>query len=79
MTFTSTADFQAILVYDVVAGDDFRMPIKGHITSTFARGRRTVVLSDLGRPQTRASIHRILTNEKYIANNIFNRVSYKSK
>jgi len=37
------------------------------------------VMSDLGRPWTRASIHQILTNEKYIGNNIFNRVSYKLK
>ena len=36
-------------------------------------------MSDLGRPWTRASIHQILTNEKYIGNNIFNRVSYKLK
>jgi len=36
-------------------------------------------LSDFGRPWTRASIHQILTNEKYIGNNIFNRVSYKLK
>jgi DNA invertase Pin-like site-specific DNA recombinase len=37
------------------------------------------ILSDLGRPWTRASIHQVLTNEKYIGNNIFNRVSYKLK
>jgi DNA invertase Pin-like site-specific DNA recombinase len=37
------------------------------------------VLSDFGRPWTRASVHQILTNEKYIGNNIFNRVSYKLK
>jgi len=37
------------------------------------------VTSDFGRPWTRASIHQILTNEKYIGNNIFNRVSYKLK
>jgi DNA invertase Pin-like site-specific DNA recombinase len=37
------------------------------------------ILSDFGRPWTRASIHQILTNEKYIGNNIFNRVSYKLK
>jgi hypothetical protein len=37
------------------------------------------ILSDLGRPWTRASIHQILTNEKYIGNNTFNRVSYKLK
>jgi DNA invertase Pin-like site-specific DNA recombinase len=40
---------------------------------------RRGVMSDLGRPWTRASIHQILTNEKYIGNNIFNRVSYKLK
>jgi DNA invertase Pin-like site-specific DNA recombinase len=40
---------------------------------------RRGILSDLGRPWTRASIHQILTNEKYIGNNIFNRVSYKLK
>jgi DNA invertase Pin-like site-specific DNA recombinase len=37
------------------------------------------ILSDLGRLWTRASVHQILTNEKYIGNNIFNRVSYKLK
>src|SRR3982074_572262 len=37
------------------------------------------IVSDLGRPWTRTSIHQILTNEKYIGNNIFNRVSYKLK
>jgi Recombinase len=40
---------------------------------------RRGVLTDLGRPWTRASIHQILTNEKYIGNNIFHRVSYKLK
>jgi DNA invertase Pin-like site-specific DNA recombinase len=37
------------------------------------------IMSDFNRPWTRASIHQILTNEKYIGNNIFNRVSYKLK
>jgi DNA invertase Pin-like site-specific DNA recombinase len=40
---------------------------------------RRGIMSDLDRPWTRASIHQILTNEKYIGNNIFNRVSYKLK
>jgi DNA invertase Pin-like site-specific DNA recombinase len=40
---------------------------------------RRGIMSDLGRPWTRASIHQILTNEKDIGNNIFNRVSYKLK
>jgi hypothetical protein len=36
-------------------------------------------LSDLGRPWTRASVHQILTNEKYIGNNVYNKVSFKLK
>lgn len=37
------------------------------------------VLTDLGRPWTRGTVHQILTNEKYIGNNIFNRTSNKLK
>lgn len=37
------------------------------------------VMNDLSRPWTPARIHQILTNEKYIGNNVFNRVSYKLK
>lgn len=37
------------------------------------------VQTDLERPWSRASVHQILTNEKYIGNNVFNRVSYKLK
>jgi len=36
-------------------------------------------MSDLGRPWTRASIHQILTNEKYVGNNVYNRISFKLK
>ena len=35
--------------------------------------------TDLGRPWTRGTVHQILTNEKYIGNNVFNRVSFKLK
>jgi len=35
--------------------------------------------SDLGRPWTRGTVHQILTNEKYIGNNVYNRVSFKLK
>lgn len=38
-----------------------------------AEGCRT----DLGRPWTRATVHQVLTNEKYIGNNVFNKVSFK--
>ena len=40
-----------------------------------AEGRVT----DLGRPWTRGVVHQILTNEKYIGNNVYNRVSFKLK
>lgn len=39
------------------------------------RGIRT----DLGRDWTRGVVHQILTNEKYIGNNVYNRKSYKLK
>jgi len=37
------------------------------------------VVTDRGRSWTRAVVHQVLTNEKYIGNNVFNRVSYKLK
>lgn len=46
------------------------------IASTLNReGSRT----DLGRPWTRGTVHQLLTNEKYIGNNVFNRISFKLK
>ncbi len=35
--------------------------------------------SEINRPWTRATIREILTNEKYIGNNVYNRISYKLK
>ena len=40
-----------------------------------ARGVKT----DLGRPWTRGTVHQVLTNEKYIGNNVYNRRSFKLK
>ena len=37
------------------------------------------VVTDLNRSWTRGTVHQILTNEKYIGNNIYNRRSYKLK
>lgn len=37
------------------------------------------VKTDLGRDWTRGTVHTILTNEKYIGNNVFNRRSFKLK
>jgi DNA invertase Pin-like site-specific DNA recombinase len=36
-------------------------------------------LTDLGRPWTRATVHQILINEKYVGNNVWNRSSCKLK
>lgn len=37
------------------------------------------ILTDLGRPWNRGTVRQILTNEKYIGNNVFNRTSFKLK
>jgi DNA invertase Pin-like site-specific DNA recombinase len=37
------------------------------------------IISEAGRPWTRSMVHQILTNEKYIGNNVYNRISYKLK
>lgn len=37
------------------------------------------VVTDLGRPWTRGTVHQVLTNEKYAGHNVFNRVSFKLK
>ncbi|TFI59384.1 recombinase family protein [Sphingomonas parva] len=37
------------------------------------------ILTDLGRPWTRGTVHQVLTNEKYIGNNVYNRASFKLK
>ena len=37
------------------------------------------ILTDLGRPWTRGSVHQVLTNEKYIGHNVYNRTSFKLK
>lgn len=37
------------------------------------------ITTDLERPWTRATVHQVLTNEKYIGNNVYNRRSFKLK
>ncbi|MBS0189668.1 MAG: recombinase family protein [Planctomycetes bacterium] len=37
------------------------------------------IASGCGRPWTRSMVHQILANEKYIGNNVYNRVSFKLK
>nr|WP_279607253.1 recombinase family protein [Burkholderia anthina] len=40
---------------------------------------RDGISNHCGRPWTRGTIHQILTNEKYIGNNVYNRTSFKLK
>jgi DNA invertase Pin-like site-specific DNA recombinase len=35
--------------------------------------------TDLDRPWTRSTVHQVLTSEKYIGNNVFNKISFKLK
>jgi DNA invertase Pin-like site-specific DNA recombinase len=37
------------------------------------------IASDLGRPWTRGTVHQLLIHEKYVGNNVWNRVSFKLK
>ena len=37
------------------------------------------LVTDLGRPWTRGSVHQVLSNEKYIGHNVYNRTSFKLK
>ncbi len=37
------------------------------------------ILTDLGRAWSRSTVHQILTNEKYIGNNVYHRTSFKLK
>ena len=34
-------------------------------------------VTDLKRPWTRGTVHQVLTNEKYVGNNLYNRTSFK--
>jgi DNA invertase Pin-like site-specific DNA recombinase len=49
---------------------------EGEIAETLNKGG---VKTDLGRMWTRGVVHQVLTNEKYIGNNIYNKVSFKLK
>jgi DNA invertase Pin-like site-specific DNA recombinase len=70
-------------------GPDQETTIVRWIYDQFTRGRREVeiaadlnaqgIVTDLGRPWTRGTIHQVLTNEKYIGNNVYNRTSFKLK
>lgn len=40
---------------------------------------RAGIFAELGRDWTRGMIHQVLTNEKYVGNNVYNKISYKLK
>jgi DNA invertase Pin-like site-specific DNA recombinase len=64
----------------MVVQEIYRLFVDGHSESQIANllnGRG--VLTDLGRPWTRGTVHQLLTNEKYIGNNVWARTSFKLK
>ena len=74
----------------LVPGPDDEIETINWIYSAFVDGRSSehdiadhlnskVVMTDLGGKWTRATVHQVLTNEKYIGNNVFNRRSFKLK
>ena len=69
------ADEQATVrwIYDAFVNDG--RSEKDIAAALNARG----VTTDLDRPWSRATVHQVLTNEKYIGNNVFNKVSFKLK
>jgi DNA invertase Pin-like site-specific DNA recombinase len=53
---------------------------EGRVESEIARELNERGLkTDLDRPWTRATVHQVLTNEKYVGNNVYNRISFKLK
>ena len=74
----------------LVPGPEFEQNIVREIYDLFVAQRKSEreiadtlnargIHTDFERPWTRAAVHQILTNEKYIGNNVFNRVSFKLK
>ena len=37
------------------------------------------ITTDLGRPWTQGTVHQVLTSEKYVGNNVYNKISFKLK
>lgn len=74
----------------LVPGPDDEVETIGRIYRSFVEDQKSeaqiatwlneqCILSDLDRPWTRAAVHQVLTNEKYIGNNVYNRSSCKLK
>lgn len=73
----------------LVPGPEVEVTIVQEVYRLFVDGRSEVeiadllngrgVLTDLGRLWTRGTVHQLLTNEKYIGNNVWARTSFKLK
>jgi len=74
----------------LVLGPEHEVAVIRWIYEQFtAKGRREAdiaadlnaqgILTDLGRPWTRGTVNQVLSNEKYIGNNVYNRASFKLK
>ncbi|KIM00565.1 Recombinase [Paramagnetospirillum magnetotacticum MS-1] len=74
----------------LVPGPPDEVEIVQRIYSMFVDGKKTEgeiaailnaegLSTDYGRPWTRGTIHQVLSNEKYVGNNVFNRMSFKLK
>jgi len=74
----------------LVPGPENEIQVVREIYHRFTQGRSTEkeiamwlnrrgLLSDLGRPWTRGTVHQILTNPKYAGANVYNRRSFKLK
>jgi DNA invertase Pin-like site-specific DNA recombinase len=74
----------------LVPGPEDEIAVVKEVYDRFTRDRRTEreiaswlnargVLTDLGRPWTRGTVHQLLTNPKYAGANVYNRRSFKLK
>ncbi len=64
-----------------IVGEMYRWFVEDGLVESQIAGRLNGMglKTDLGRDWTRATVHQVLTNEKYIGNNVYNRVSFKLK
>src|SRR6185369_5249716 len=74
----------------LVPGPDEEVAVVQEVYSLFVEAGRTEneiaaelnhrgIVTDLGRPWTRGSVHQLLINEKYLGNNVWARTSCKLK
>ena len=73
----------------LIPGPDTEVEIVQEVYQRFVEGQNEIeiaavlnkrgILTDLGRLWTRGTVHQLLTNEKYIGNNVWARTSFKLK